>query len=138
MLSDSVHQAVMPRGYQPPKSVEEVLSRYSQGERFFQHTDLDDGASFQKADLSGSDFSNSWLSCADFRSANLRNVRFDDSNAKVTDFRDADLTGASFRGAGLCGASFAGAKLENVITVGATWYGCEVADNVVLAELPSK
>ena len=136
-LSGKNPQPDVALGYQAAKSAEEVLRRYSDGERFFQGTDLPEGASFQKADLSRADFSDSWMSGVDFRSANLQNVRFDKSNVKCSDFRNGDLTGASFRGALLYGATFAEAKLDNVCTEDATWYGATVTDIRVLAKINS-
>ena len=109
-------------------SAQEILRRYSNGERNFVGIEIPEGDSLRGADLSGANFKNSWLSIVDFRDAILRDVCFDNTNVKISDFRGADLTGASFREALLCGSCFTKAKLEDVAIEGATWYGGPVRD----------
>ena len=68
---------------------EELLKRYSAGERDFSHENL------SHADLSGADLRGVNLHGADLRGVNLRNA----------DLRCADLGGANLRGADLSGAN---------------------------------
>ena len=82
--------------YKPPQSKEELLHRYSLGERHFPGTDLD-GVDFSRVTLDGASFGRfSWFFDASFDGASLRGTSFRECNVKCASFRDADLTGASF------------------------------------------
>jgi len=49
------------KAYQPPQSIEELLQRYSQGERYFAYTELDThNFDFQNLKLEEIDFSHSY------------------------------------------------------------------------------
>lgn len=114
---------VRPENYQPPKSAEELLARYAQGERYFAETDLPDGSDLENSNLEDANFApGSFLTDCNFRNANLRNTNFSYCNIKVSDFQNADFAGAILTGALVCGARFEGAR--DVSFEGAEWYGC--------------
>ena len=117
------------------RTAEEILTRYRSGERDFQRTDLPEGSSFAGSILVGSNFRHRWLFGTEFEKDDLRNVCFDESNVKCCDFRGADLRGASIRESAVCGSNFEGAKVDDVCTEGTTWYGANVTDLHVLAEM---
>ena len=117
------------------RTAEEILTRYSSGERDFQRTDLPEGSSFAGSVLAGSNFKHSWLFGAKFEGADLRNVCLDESNVKCCDFRGADPRGASIRESVICGSDFEGAQVYDVCTEGTTWYGANVTDLHALAEM---
>ncbi len=120
-----------PHDYQPATSVSEIMQRYTQGERYFAFTDLEDGADFSKLNLSGAIFDNSFISDANFTDADLKNVSFRNSNVKCNDFSNADLEGAIFQGALIEATCFAGANLKDAHFVGASYYGIIVEENQV-------
>lgn len=76
---------------------EELLKRYSRGER-----------DFSDANLSGADLSGAYL-----RGADLRNASLVDADFKNVDFSGADLRNADLRGANLVGANLSCADLRN-------------------------
>jgi uncharacterized protein YjbI with pentapeptide repeats len=118
-----------PLNYQPPKSVEELLLRYSKGERYFAELELDNATyDFQNATLEGADFSRSFIT-ADFRGANLKRTAFTSANIKTCDFRNTDLEGADLSGAALESTEFAGANLQGARFVGATIYNHTMKEN---------
>ena len=111
------------KDYIPPKSSDELLLRYQNGERHFAQAELD-GPNYdlRNANLEGADLSHSFIT-ADFRGANLRGVDFTSSNIKTCDFRGAELHEAIFSGALLEGTRFDGAFLEGAKFDGATCFG---------------
>jgi hypothetical protein len=124
--------------YVPPKTVDELLSRYHAGERMFRKTQLYDEVietSMPGVDFEGSSlrvlFNDVVLSGASFRNADLAFAQFDAaliganfdgadlpwadlgwSNLKDTTFRGARLRNATFKGANLIGADFENARLD--------------------------
>lgn len=118
-----------PAGYEPPRSVEELLRRYEHGERYFVGIDLPDGAAMPDVDLQGANLENGWLFDADFRGANLRHVNFTHTNVKCSDFTNADLEGACFQGAPIDAAVFTGANLQGASFAGAGAYGYTFKEN---------
>lgn len=132
-MSDSFSTSSAPQRI--TRTAEDILARYSSGERDFQRTDLPEGSSFAGSVLAGSNFEDSWLSETDFSRADLRNTCFDESNVKCCDFRGADLRGTTIRESVICGSNFEGAQVDEVRTEGTTWYGANVSDLHVLAEV---
>ena len=109
--------------YEPPQSVEELLRRYADGERYFAELELDDSVhDLQNVELEDADFSHSFI-FADFRGANLKRVSFASANVKTCDFRNADLEGTDFSDAAIDGTQFEGANLEGARFAGAGCYG---------------
>ena len=117
------------------RTAKDILARYRSGERDFQRTDLPEGSSFAGSVLAGSNFKDSWLFGTDFNGADLRNACFDESNVKCCDFRGADLREATIRESVVCGSNFEGARVDEVCTEGTTWYGANVTDLHVIAEV---
>jgi uncharacterized protein YjbI with pentapeptide repeats len=95
----------------PPKSFNELLVRYRQGERVFAGAELEEGADLSGVCLDDVDLSKAFV-VASFNGASLQRAVFRESNVKTCDFSNADLTGADFRGASLCSAKFDGARLD--------------------------
>ena len=115
-----------PSDYKPPESREELLRRYTSGERSFPNTDLSD-VDFSGVTLDSASFEElSWFFSGIFDRASLRGTSFRGCNLKCASFRQADLTGASFEFAAIDAADFNGATLDDVSFVGATAYGCSV------------
>ena len=109
--------------YVPPQSVEEVLSRYRRGERYFGQCELEEPVcDFRGVNLAEVDFSHSFM-VADFRGATLKSANFTNCNVKTCDFRGSDLQGATFRGAALEGTQFGDAILTGVDFEGAGFFG---------------
>lgn len=99
--------------YMPPKTVSELLERYSNGERYFVESDFDDTiCDFRNLNLEGVNFSKSYI-LGDFRGANLRNANFSNANVKTCDFRGADLTNATLENAAVDATEFKGAICKN-------------------------
>jgi len=117
---------VKPVDYQPPQSSEELLQRYSMGERYFVEADIPDGADLSNVCLEGANLSSAYLTDVDFRGANLRFVNFEKSNIKCSDFRDANLEGAVFKEALIDAAVFDGANLKNTNFAEAYYYGVQL------------
>jgi len=108
--------------YEPPQSVEELLRRYGDGERYFAESGLDDSVhDLQNVELEDADFFGSFI-LADFRGANLKRASFADANVKTCDFRNADLENADFSGAAIDGTQFEGANLQGARFAGASCY----------------
>ncbi|WMW81848.1 pentapeptide repeat-containing protein [Undibacterium cyanobacteriorum] len=106
-------------------SRDEILLRYSQGERDFRCLDLDrDEINFDHCILDGAIFSRSFI-VASFVGASLQESKFEFANVKTCDFSGANLLSASFRGAAIDAATFIGANLENADFEGATEQGYE-------------
>jgi uncharacterized protein YjbI with pentapeptide repeats len=124
--------------YSPPTTVEELLRRYTLGERYFADTDLPDGASFSGQNLEGVNFERSFLHSADFSKANLQGVSFQNSNVKCSDFSYANLRNASFRGASVEATRFIGACVEGVSMEGAGYYGITIRDADSMAFLENQ
>lgn len=104
-------------------SRDEILLRYSQGERDFSCLDLDrDELNFDHCILDGAIFSRSFI-VANFVGASLKDAKFDFANIKTCDFSGANLLSASFRGATIDAATFIGANLENADFEGAMEQG---------------
>lgn len=99
--------------YHPPKSREELLTRYAAGERLFAGAELDaDMVPGGSIDLTGeildrADFSECWLA-GFFRNASLRGATFRRANIKTCDL-GADLTNADFTDAAIEAAIWRGA-----------------------------
>ena len=126
---DSTDSKTKPKDYKPPQSVDELLKRYTYGERFFGETELDKVVyDFRNAKLRAVNFSGSWLS-ADFRGADLRDADFSRANVKACDFRGANLSGANFKKAFLDFADFGGANLEGTSFGGACIQSRELKEN---------
>ena len=105
---------VEPEGYQPPKSAEELLRRYADGERYFVGMDLSDadfvpsGGWFRTVKFG----SQNVVPC-ELRSANLRECCFDGARMTGIVFDSSDLSGSLFRGADLRGAHLRSANLRD-------------------------
>lgn len=80
-------------------TAEEIIKRYTAGERDFSGADLR-GVDLSKADLCGAD-----LSAADLREADLSGADLSEVNLYGADLRGASLRGADLRGARLGKAS---------------------------------
>ena len=110
-------------------SSEDILKRYSTGDRGFAKLELDDKVyDFAGQTLDAVDFSETFI-VANFSGASLVGARFERANVKTCDFRSANLTGASFKGAAIDGAEFAGAILSEAAFVGATEQRYVYGDN---------
>ena len=108
--------------YSPPKSSDELLRRYSSGERYFAESELDNANyDLRNVNLEGVDLSQSFIT-AYFCGANLRGANFSNSNVKTCDFSDADLRNADFSGAALEATTFKGAILDGANFAGASCY----------------
>jgi hypothetical protein len=117
----------LPEEYAPPHSAEELLRRYSDGERFFPDADIPDNSSLRGAILAGAIFQDFWLSCVDLRDADLRGCRFENGNVKCSDFGNADLRNAVFAGAvHVEASSWHGAKVEGADFSGVWAYGSPI------------
>ncbi len=115
--------------YVPPKTVAELLNRYSNGERYFCECDFDDKiCDFRNLNLEGVNFSKSYIT-GDFRGANLRDANFSNANVKTCDFRGADLTNANFENSALCATEFKGAVFSNSKFKGAFYHSHELKDS---------
>ena len=118
--------------YQPPKTTQELIQRYAQGERTFFDVDFCERdlqgnyPNFDGAQLTNIVFYSSFI-CASFRGACLRNAIFR-CNMKGSDFTKADVRNASFVGCAVDGTIFDGAKLEGAIFAGAFYQGCELKE----------
>ena len=105
---------------------DELLHRYSLGERNFEGVCLVDGCALVGADLQGATFENGFFSDVDARRSNLKGATFRNMNLKCTDFRDADLTDAVFDSVLIEGASFRGAIVCNTVFARMTYHGREL------------
>jgi len=100
-------------------TIDEVLSRYANGQRLFCGIDIDGGQqSFHGAMLDDANFGESFI-FADFSGASLKRASFRRANVKTCDFRNADLREADFSEAALCSTQFAGATMTNAKFQGA-------------------
>jgi uncharacterized protein YjbI with pentapeptide repeats len=123
-----------PDDYRSPESRAELEKRYAAGERRFPGTDLSN-ADLSGVVLDGADFEkHSWFFDTNFSGASLRGTSFRECNVKCADFSHADLTGAIFELAAIESIKAACAVLDGVKAKGATFYGCELAED---DELPS-
>ena len=121
-------------GYRSPDSRQELERRYAAGERFFPNTELS-GADLSGIKLDGADFGkHSWFSDTNFSGASLRGTSFRECNLKCANFSNADLTGSVFEFAAIESIKAQGATLSVVKVVGASFYGCKLAEG---DELPS-
>lgn len=104
---------MLEENYKPPKTIEELLQRYADGERCFSNSDLDyQTHDLRNLNLIDIDLSYSFI-FADFRGANLTGANFSCSNIKTCDFRGANLTNANFSNAAIDGTEFKGAIFNN-------------------------
>lgn len=107
---------------------EELLRRYSNGERMFVGVCLTDGSALIGAKLQGATFQDGLFSNVDARSANLRGTTFRNMNLKCTDFRGADLTDAVFKDVLIEHAAFRGAVVSNTVFRGMMFHSIEIED----------
>lgn len=115
--------------YIPPKSADELIERYIQGERMFHGTFLNGEAIetslpgidlshsrlhviFSDVDLTGASFYNADLSFTHFE-ANLLDANFTYADLGWTDFGRSNLTNATFDGASLHNTQFKSSNLDN-------------------------
>ena len=105
--------------YTPPESPEEVLRRYSAGERYFGDMELEGLLDFRGVCLAGAVFDGSGMLEGDFRDADLRGSSFRHTYIKLADFRGADLRRSTFAGALVEAAKFEGAHYEGTEFFGA-------------------
>lgn len=110
---------------EPPQTADEIILRYSKGQRRFTNVDLDDGADFIGANLEDTIFDSCFLSDANFRNARLRGVIFRNCNIKCCDFRGADLRNTNFYGSAVEAIFLEGANLVDASFEGAWSYGYE-------------
>jgi uncharacterized protein YjbI with pentapeptide repeats len=94
------------------KSIPELLSAYTNGQRQFNGWHFEEDESVRGLDLTGVEFRNCFL-YLDFRDANLTNARFISCNMKTADFRGANLTNALIKNCLLESAMFKGAIVDN-------------------------
>lgn len=123
---------------EPPKTIDELLSRYAAGERNFVGAELDQ----PWADLSGvilddADLSRCWFD-ASFKSASLKRAKFCDANVKCCDFDDADLTDADFTGAALEATAWEGTILTGARFGPISLYGAHLTEAQFLASIAEK
>lgn len=107
---------------------EELLRRYSNGERLFLEICLADGALLEAANLQGATFQNGFFSDVDARRANLQGATFRNMNLKCTDFREANLTDAVFENVLIEHAAFKGAVVTNTVFIAMMFHGHEIED----------
>jgi len=123
--------------YAPPSSREEIISRYSLGERCFADTELDysllpkGGPELSHMMLDNVDFSDS-LFRASFRGSSLRGAKFINANVKGCDFSECDLTGAEFSNAALESTRWFGAKLAGIKFGEVNIYGVVRANDEII------
>lgn len=118
----------MPNAYEPPRSVDELMHRYAQGERTFPDTELSD-ANLSGMNLDGAQFTPySWFFNASFTGASLKDVSFRECNVKCADFSGANLTDASFELAAIDAATFRNAATSGAKFAGATYYGITLTE----------
>jgi uncharacterized protein YjbI with pentapeptide repeats len=110
------HGRVSESNREPPKSAEELLTRYAAGERNF------DGANLTGANLRQADLRSTSLVGADLTGANLRHATLYAAN-----LCDALFGGADLGGARLCGASIRRAKLSGARLSHANFLQAELA-----------
>lgn len=106
--------------FYPPKKWEvsitetqELLRRYTWGERYFQNSDL------RQANLAGISLRKANLIGANLSKANLRYAQLQEANLSLADLRGADLTGANLQQAKLMGAKLNQAKISETNFQGA-------------------
>src|SRR5215831_12520061 len=110
--------------YQSPRTAEEVIRRYQNGERDFGESSLDEVAhDFRGALLEEITFAPDTFLLADFRGSKLKGADFSNCNVKTCDFRGADLREANFTNAAIDSATFEGADLEGADFAGAPAHG---------------
>lgn len=80
-----------------PKTIEELIAAYKQGQRHFKYWDFGEDESVQGMDLSEAIFEHCFM-FLDFSGANLTNAQFIECNIKTADFSGANLTNAVIRG----------------------------------------
>lgn len=116
----------VPNDYVPPQSREELLARYSNGERSFPGTDLSE-AHLCGVKLDGASFGPfSWFFDSNFEGASLQGTSFRECNVKCANFRNANLSNASFELAAIESIELDGAVTSGASFVGATFYGCTI------------
>jgi len=119
--------------YHPPKSREELLTRYAAGERSFVGAELDldmvPGGSIDLSGeiLDGADFSECWFT-GSFRNASLRGATFRNANVKCCDFTGADLTNADFTDAAMEAATWRDAILNGTKFGDPSLYGVRLTE----------
>src|SRR5258708_1764705 len=121
-----------PAAYEPPRSAEELLRRYTAGERYFPEADIPENSSLRDAVLAGAYFKDAWLSSVDFRGAILRECRFEGGNVKCSDFRGADLRGAVFTGTHVEATEWDEANVAGADFAEAFAYGSAIRDSEFL------
>lgn len=92
----------------PPQSSEELLARYSTGERDFRGVCLTN-CDFQRANLQ-----DVWLNAADLSGADLRNVNLINSCLSGADLRGTNLSNANLSSAEIIDADLRGACMDGV------------------------
>ena len=137
---------IPPDNYRPPKSADELLTRYAEGERYFSGAHLPganfamqslidvnlsdsqlEGCDFTLAHLYGANFSHSQLSRANFNSANISSVNLDGARLKWTTFYNATINSVSLDASELDGTTFSHAKIGNT----------DLSKAIVVTVLPS-
>lgn len=125
-LGVAIAMSSTPSEYTPPVSREELVRRYTDGERHFPGTDLSD-LDLSGIKLDGASFERfSWFFNATFEGASLVGTSFWECNVKCASFRGENLTGASFELAAIESIDLEGANIEGAQFLGATCYGCTV------------
>lgn len=94
---------------------ENLLKRYTAGERDFREINLSGSQIFTNANLSGIDLSRAYLNSVDFSGANLSNANFEGAILKNAQLHHANLSGANLKGADLTYASLVQADLTDAI-----------------------
>lgn len=108
--------------------VDELLRRYSNGERLFVEVCLTDGSVLEGVNLQGATFQDGFFCDVDARKANLQGATFRNINLKCTDFRGTDLTDAVFDNVLIEHAAFKGAVVANTVFTGMMFHGHEIED----------
>jgi uncharacterized protein YjbI with pentapeptide repeats len=113
-----------------PKSAEELLQRYAQGERDFENSTL------PQADLHGADLDEIELSESDLTGANLEGASICDAGLAGVDLRGATLPRAYLIGSRLFAARLDAAKLDGAHLLGADLTFASLVDaSLVAADL---
>ena len=116
------------KGRQPPTSVEELVARYKNGERYFPDIRFDDETDLRGLDLAGVTFEDSSLFGCTFNKANLQGVKFLSCALKHSVFDQADLSDARIIDCAIETATYkeailAGARFEEAHAYGNTVTG---------------
>ena len=105
---------------------EELLERYSRGERDFSYANLRN-ADLRNADLSDANLSDADLSCANLSGTNLSDADLSDADFSYANLRGADLSCANLSDAGLSDANLRGADLRCANLRGADLSGADLS-----------